>query len=270
MIRLKYDPPYDWDAMLSFLAKRAIPGVESGDGATYYERTIEICDTRGLMRVTPKRDALVVSLPAAFGAHRKEIAARLRRMFDLDADPGVIAACLAKDRLLAPLVAKRPVLRLPGAWDPFEIAVRAIVGQQVSVAAARGVLAKMTARYGMQMSEGRSLFPRPTDLSEAGVLPMPKRRAATIRRVAAAVASGDLIFDGPADELIRRLQKVDGIGPWTANYIAMRALGDRDAFPSGDLILRRAAGNLSASQLERRAEVWRPWRAYAVLHLWAG
>ncbi len=270
MIRLRYDPPYDWDALLSFLARRAVPGVESCDGATCYERTIEIGDTRGLMRVTPKRNALVVSLPATFSVHRTEIAARLRRMFDLDADPRVIAARLAKDRLLAPLVAKRPGLRLPGAWDPFEIVVRAIVGQQVSVAAARGVLAKMTARYGMQVSDGRSLFPRPTDLSEAGVLPMPKRRAATIRRVSAAIASGELTFDGPSNEFIRHLQNVDGIGPWTANYIAMRALGDRDAFPSGDLILRRAAGNLSASQLERRAEVWRPWRAYAVLHLWAG
>ncbi|MBK5259445.1 MAG: DNA-3-methyladenine glycosylase 2 family protein [Thermoanaerobaculia bacterium] len=256
--------------MFSFLAKRAIPGVESCDGATYYERTIEIGDTRGLMRATPKRDALVVSLPTAFAAHRRGIVARLRRMFDLDADPGVIAARLAKDRLLAPLIAKRPGLRLPGAWDPFEIAVRAIAGQQVSVAAARGVLTKITARYGMQLSEGRCLFPRPEDLSESGALPMPTRRAATIRRVAAALTSGELRFDASADDVIRRLQDVDGIGPWTANYIAMRALGDRDAFPSGDLILRRAAGNLSASQLERRAEAWRPWRAYAVLHLWAG
>jgi AraC family transcriptional regulator of adaptative response / DNA-3-methyladenine glycosylase II len=170
-------------------------------------------------------------------------------LFDVDADPRAIHATLAKDRMLAKLLRKRPGIRVPGAWDSFELAVRAIVGQQVSVAAARTILGRIAAAHGFV----------PERLADATIDGMPRRRAETIRLLARAfVEEGGL----PA-----RLTSIPGIGPWTEQYIAMR-LGDPDAFPSGDLILRRNAGNLTESALLRRAEAWRPFRAYGAMLLW--
>jgi len=197
------------------------------------------------------RAGVVVRHEAAEGALRvpQRAASRAWRLFDLDADPRAIRATLAKDRLLAPLLRKRPGVRVPGAWDPFELAVRAIVGQQVSVAAARTILGRIAASHGFA----------PERLAEVTIDGMPRRRAETIRLLARAVVSeGGL----PA-----RLESIPGIGPWTSQYIAMR-LGDSDAFPAGDLILRRHAGNLTERELLRRAEAWRPWRAYGAMLLW--
>lgn len=232
MMREGYRTPFDWHGVLGWLGARAIPGIESVEENTYI---------RGRVRVSHDGDAILTN-----GAR-----ARVRRVFDLDADPALIHAVLSRDRMLRPLLAKRPGVRVPGAWDPFELAVRAIVGQQVSVAGARTILGRIAAAHTLTAER----------LAEVTVEGMPRKRAETIRTLARAVASGEVIL-GRSD-----LTQLPGIGPWTANYIAMR-LGDADAFPAGDLILRRNAGTLSERELLKRAEAWRPFRAYAALLLW--
>lgn len=232
MMREGYRTPFDWHGLLAWLGARAIPGIESVEENTYI---------RGRVRVTHDGDAVLTN-----GARD-----RVRRIFDLDADPAAIHAVLSRDRMLRPLLAKRPGVRVPGAWDPFELAVRAIVGQQVSVAGARTILGRIAAAHTLTAER----------LAEVTVEGMPRKRAETIRTLARAVASGDVIL-GRSD-----LTQLPGIGPWTANYIAMR-LGDADAFPAGDLILRRNAGKLTERELLKRAEAWRPFRAYAALLLW--
>jgi AraC family transcriptional regulator, regulatory protein of adaptative response / DNA-3-methyladenine glycosylase II len=232
IMRESYRTPFDWNGLLTWLAARAIPGVEVvGDGAY----------VRGDVRVWHEHDAV----------HTTAQPERVRRVFDLDADPAAIHAVLKKDRLLAPLVSKRPGVRVPGAWDPFELAVRAIVGQQVSVAGARTVLGRIAVAHTLT----------PERLAEVTVEGMPRKRAETIRTLARAVVQRDVIL-GESD-----LTQLPGIGPWTASYIAMR-LGDAEAFPAGDLILRRNAGNLTERELLKRAEKWRPYRAYAAMLLW--
>jgi AraC family transcriptional regulator of adaptative response / DNA-3-methyladenine glycosylase II len=192
-------------------------------------------------------------------------------MLDLDADPAAVAAVLAGDPALAPLIEARPGLRVPGAWDGFELAVRAILGQQVSVRGATTLTGRLAERYGKSLAEPEagllSVFPRPEALADAQVeaIGMPAARAETIRRLARAVASDRLSLSptAPFAETRACLLEIPGIGPWTAEYVAMRALRDPDAFPASDLWLRRAGAT------ERRAESWRPWRAYAAVHLWA-
>lgn len=220
--------PFDWDGLLSWLGARAIDGVESVDGASY---------VRGGVRVT--FDGAEV--------HTTGEPERVRRLFDLDADPRAIHGAFARDRMLAPLLRARPGVRVPGTWDPFELAVRAIVGQQVSVAGARTILGRIAATHGFE----------PHVLAEVAVAGMPRSRAETIRSLARAVLEGTPVTEA----------RVKGIGPWTTSYIAMR-MGDADAFPAGDLVLRRNAGNLTERELLRRAEKWRPFRAYAALLLW--
>lgn len=224
--------PFDFDATLAWLAARAIPGVEAVADGVY---------TRGAVRVWREGDEV----------HTTGDEARVRRLFDLDADPRAIHAALGRDRMLAPLLRRRPGIRVPGAWDAFELAVRAIVGQQVSVAAARTILGRIAATHGIAADA----------LAEVTVEGMPRKRAETIRTLARAVASGEVVLG--RDDLTR----LPGIGPWTASYIAMR-LGDADAFPAGDLVLRRNAGDLLERDLLRRAEKWRPFRAYAAMLLW--
>lgn len=232
-MRIPYRAPFDWDGVLTWLGTRAIAGLEAVHDGAY---------VRGPARVTHDGSAIV--------AHRAA-AARVRRLFDLDADPDAVHRVLARDPLLAPLVRKRPGVRVPGAWDPFELAVRAIVGQQVSVAGARTLLGRIAARHGLA----------PAALAEAEIDGMPRRRAETIRTLARAVRDGEIVLG--RDDLTR----LPGIGPWTASYIAMR-LGDPDAFPAGDLVLRRNAGIVSERELLARAERWRPFRAYAAMLLW--
>ncbi len=233
MVLLRYSTPFDWPMISGWLRARAIEGVERVDDDAYVRGGVVVRHDAG-------RQGVWCAPPARL---------QTTRLFDLDADPAAIRKTFAKDPLLAPLIRKRPGVRVPGAWDPFELAVRAIVGQQVSVAAARTILGRIAAVHGFV----------PERLAEVTIDGMPRKRAETIQRLARAVAAhGEL----PAD-----LTSIAGIGPWTANYIAMR-LGDRDAFPAGDLILRRHAGNLTERELLRRAEAWRPFRAYGAMLLW--
>jgi AraC family transcriptional regulator of adaptative response / DNA-3-methyladenine glycosylase II len=284
-VRLAYRPPYDWDAMLAFLAARAIPGVElvSGDG---YRRTIAIGDTGGTISVTPAaKNRVDISVRFPDIAALPQIIARARRVFDLAADPDMIGAHLSQDPVLAPLVASRPGLRVPGAWDGFELAVRAIFGQQITVPAATRLLGKLVQVHGLLLpgttkdSEGLShLFPSPARIAGADLaaLGMPNARATAVTSLAQAISGDPTIFSRGAslEAAIAKLRSLPGIGEWTAQYIAMRELREPDAFPAADIGLMRAMATAdgrrpSPSELMSRAERWRPWRAYAALHLWA-
>lgn len=276
-IELPYRAPYDWDHVLSFLAFRAIAGVEACD-ARGYRRTFRLGAGSGVLEVwnDARRRRLVVAFPAACAIYEEEIARRVRGLFDLDHEPGELATALSSDPLIGPILQARPGIRVPGAWDGFEIAVRAVVGQQVSVAAARGVLSRIAAEHGERIDETDSrcalLFPDAERL--AGVAldrGMPRARIATLQALAEAAASQRLPLKrgGEPGAAIAALRAIRGIGEWTAGYVAMRALGARDAFPAGDLVLRRAAGGLTTRELGARAEAWRPWRAYATMLLWS-
>ena len=269
---LPYTPPYDWEAMSRFLAVRATPGVERVD-ASGYCRTISINGFTGSIAVAPMEsgNALTVDVAIPDRALVPSIVERVAAMFDVDHDPAVISTALGSQRLFKRVCASHAGIRLPGAWDPFELAIRAILGQQVSVRAATTMAGRLAARWGdaveTELGADR-LFPWPATLVDAkleriGVL---STRAKTIRLLSQQVCSGTLSFASPS--IIEDLQKIAGIGDWTAQYIAMRALKNTDAFPSGDLILRRKAGNCTAKMLEKRSQKWRPWRAYAVMLLW--
>lgn len=285
VLRLPYAPPYDWAAVHAFLAARAIPGVEDArDGA--YRRTLAIGDVHGEVEVAPCVDAcaLRVAIRVSDVAVLSDVVARVRRVFDLEADPGAIAGHLAHDPLLAPLVAARPGLRVPGGWDGFELAVRAILGQQVSVAGARTLAGRLVERWGEPLAGARGdcltrVFPTPARLADAdpASLGVPRSRGEALRALARAARDDARLF-GTAqslDDAVARLRALPGIGEWTAQYVALRALREPDAFPADDLGLQRALADEdgrrpSAPQLLRRAEAWRPWRAYAAQHLWTG
>jgi len=284
-VKLGYRPPYDWDSILSFLSARAIAGIEAVSSGRY-ARTIAIGDQRGVLIVEPaEKNCLTAivrfpnlrSLPA--------IIARVRRVFDLAADPQAIGAHLSRDPLLAPRVAARPGLRVPGAWDGFELAVRAILGQQITVPAATGLAGKLVLSYGEKIVDRDALdhglthlFPTPQQLAGADLaaIGMPKARRMALAALAAAVVADPRIF-GPRrslEEAVAQLRSLAGVGEWTAQYIAMRELREPDAFPAADIGLMRAMRDRrgvrpSPAQLLAYAERWRPWRAYAALHLWA-
>ena len=272
VFRLAYRPPYDWSTVRDFLAARATPGVESVE-ANRYQRTIAIGNAAGTIAISPAGDGPALTLEVRYGDPRAllSIVERVRRMFDLGADPSGIAQQLAGDSLLKHPMQAHGGIRVPGAWDPFELTVRAIVGQQISVAAATTIAGRLAARWGSPVDGGLALtrlFPTPQQLKdapaeEAGIIPA---RAATLRALARAVIDQRVCFEG--DSAMRSLLAIPGIGEWTAQYVAMRALNEPDAFPSGDLVLRRMAGDLSARELDRRSKAWRPWRAYAVMLLW--
>jgi AraC family transcriptional regulator, regulatory protein of adaptative response / DNA-3-methyladenine glycosylase II len=285
-VRLAYRPPYDWDAMLSFLSARAIPGVEAVAGNVYW-RTIAIGDACGVIGVAPDdKNRVKVSVRFPDMAALPQIIARVRRVFDLAADPDMIGAHLSLDPMLAQLIARRPGLRVPGAWDGFELAVRAIFGQQITVPAATRLLGKLVAAHGTLLPastrdvEGLShLFPSPARLASAdlAVLGMPNARATAVASMAEAITADPTIFSRGAslEQAIAKLRLLPGIGEWTAQYIAMRELREPDAFPAADIGLMRAMAAAegrrpSPAELLSRAERWRPWRAYAALHLWAG
>ena len=282
-LSLPFRPPFDDAALLSFLATRAVPGVEVVSNGVY-RRTAQVAGTAGVVEasVDGSRGTLSLRLWGLGPAAALTASRRAGRLFDLDADPGTIATHLAADSLLAPLVARRPGLRVPGAWDPFETAVRTILGQQVSVKAARTLAARLASKFGRPLPpeaarEGLSLlFPRAEELAEADVasIGLTSRRAETLRHLAREVALGRIDL-GPAASLHEaeaRLASVPGIGPWTAQVIALRALGEPDAFPAGDLGLRKALAQGAAlptiPAVEARSRAWRPWRAYALIHLW--
>jgi AraC family transcriptional regulator of adaptative response / DNA-3-methyladenine glycosylase II len=280
---LPYRAPYDWSSMLDFLAARAIPGLEVVAGGRY-SRVVEIAGAVGEIEVAdaPDQSALSVNVRFPSLGALPGIIARVRRVFDLAADPATIAAALARDPLLRPLVEARPGLRVPGAWDGFEIAVRAVLGQQITVAAATRLAGKLVASLGPPVA-GRLESPGLThafppaesfEIEAIAALGMPRSRAAAIAGVAAAVLADPRLFDPRRDlaEAVSRLRALPGIGEWTAQYIAMRALRESDAFLAADVALQRMLAVDSrrpdARELLARAEAWRPWRAYAVLHLW--
>lgn len=276
-IDLPYRPPYDWAAIHVFLAARAIPGVEAAtDG---YARTVAVGGRHGSVTVAPGQGDCLRATIRADTAAVPEIGARLRNLFDCAADPAAIGAVLSRDPHIAPLVAARPGLRVPGAWSGFELGVRAILGQQVSVAAATRLAGRLVAALGTPvagMGDLTHVFPDPEAVADADIariLNMPRARGAAIQALAAASLTEPDLFDPDQDRATGRLTAIRGIGPWTAQYIAMRALRDADALPVGDIGLMRAldtgAGRPTPAQLLARAEAWRPWRAYAAMHLWA-
>jgi AraC family transcriptional regulator, regulatory protein of adaptative response / DNA-3-methyladenine glycosylase II len=275
LFRLRFRPPYHWQGMLAFLEARAIPGVEVVDQESYV-RSISTNGSDGYFEVSLDEKNLGLLVRVQFGDPRSLffIVERIRSMFDLNADWGTIVQGLRADPLLAEQVEANPGLRIPGCWNGFELATRAILGQQITVKGATSLAARIVKAFGRQFSPGVNLthlFPSPEVLADANLanIGLPKARAETIRTLARAVCDGQLSFQGiVASEAILRLREIPGIGKWTAEYIAMRALGEPDAFPSGDVGLLRASGLGCFSDLERRAEAWRPWRAYAAMYLW--
>jgi AraC family transcriptional regulator of adaptative response / DNA-3-methyladenine glycosylase II len=283
-VLLRYKPPYDWDSMISFLKMRAIPGVESVSDGMYF-RTVEIAGKRGFVRVRPTAgNALEATVSFPELSALPTMIARLRRVFDLSADPEIIERDLSEDPFLAALIRRHPGLRVPGAWDGFELAMRAVLGQQITLVAAVNLAAKLVVRYGQRLAGPACatvglthVFPRPEQLAEAdlSVLGMPRSQAKTLAAIASAVTADPDMF-GPRrtlKEAIEQLRRVPGIGEWTAQYIAMRALREPDAFPAADIGLSRALTHdnrvkPTPREVLARAEAWRPWRAYAAQHLW--
>jgi DNA-3-methyladenine glycosylase II len=285
-LELPFRQPFDWTRMLRFIGGRASAGVESVEDGVY-RRAIEWRGVHGTVEAQPhaRKHRLVVTVEGEIARHADELAAPLSRMFDLHADPRAIAACLSRDPLLAPLVDAAPGLRVPGAWSGFELVVRTIVGQQVSVKGASTIMNRIVQRAGRRIEghphEGTAWrFPAPAELAAADLdkIGMPTRRIAAVRQFAQAVASGALPLDTPGadhERLKRDLLALPGIGPWTVGYVAMRALRDPDAWPDADLVLMQAIAKRDPSairpaQQRVHTERWRPWRAYAAMHLWNG
>jgi AraC family transcriptional regulator of adaptative response / DNA-3-methyladenine glycosylase II len=280
-LRLPFRPPFDWPALLAFLQARATPGVESvADGV--YRRSLRVGGASGTVAVEPipGTHQLVARIRLDAPGVLIDVAERLRRIFDLGADPVVIAAHLERDRRLRPALAARPGLRVPGTWDGFELAVRAILGQQISVKGATTLAGRLAEAYGEPLERGDGgvtrLFPTPEALAGARLtrLGVVASRARAIRALARAVAKGELVLDagGEPGPTLHVLRALPGVGDWTAQVVAMRALREPDAFPASDLGLRRALGRgdaaASARDVEQAAEPWRPWRAYAAMYLW--
>ena len=282
VLLLRYQRPYDWGATIAFLRQRAIAGIEQV-GAQRYARTLQLDGLTGTVTVEPADgNALRATVRFPKLSVLPAMIARLRRVFDVGADPLAIAAHLAKDPTLAPLVKARPGLRVPGAWDGFELAIRAVLGQQITVVAAARLAGRMVAAYGEPLSSPSGslthVFPRPEVIAAADLasLGMPRSRAAALSAVAAAAVADPHVFDANCglDDAVKRLRAIRGVGEWTAQYIALRQLREPDAFPAADLgLLRAIAGREgrkhSSSELIDRANAWRPWRAYAAQHLWA-
>lgn len=281
-LRLGYRPPLAWDDMLGFLDDHAMAGVEvvAGDA---YARTVEVGSHKGWVRVAPgsKANTLAVECAPTLAPAIGTVLARLKQLFDLGARPEAIAAHLGADPLLADAVAGNPGLRVPGTLDGFGLAWRTILGQRISVRAATTVAGRLVAAFGTTIETPipglDRLAPTPASIADACVdtlapLGMTRDRALSILALARAVADGRLRLEPGADpeETIDRLRSLPGVGDWTAQMIAMRALGWPDAFPVGDLGLRRGLGEPSPAQALTLAERWRPWRSYAVMHIWYG
>jgi AraC family transcriptional regulator, regulatory protein of adaptative response / DNA-3-methyladenine glycosylase II len=280
-LRLPYRAPLALGELFAFFRTRAIAGVEEPTPAGGYRRTLRLPHRVGIVELAAGDGCVQCTLRLADVRDVGVAVARCRRLLDLDADPAAVAAALGADPLLAPLVAERPGLRVPGCVDGCEIAVRAVLGQQVSVAAARTHAGRLAQRHGdpLPAPDGTltHVFPTATALAQADddVLAMPERRRETLRGVCAALRDGAVDIGPGADRARARrdLLALPGIGPWTVEYVAMRALGDPDAFPASDLGvlhgLRALGVEADAREAERRSQAWRPFRAYTVLHLWS-
>lgn len=275
-IRLPYREPYDFAGILSFLSLRAIPGVESVTPAQY-QRTIRVDGEVGQISISndAKDHSLCCRIELGSSKPLIRIVDRIRRLFDLNALPQDIQCHLERDKSLAKLMKQNPGQRLPGSWDGFEIAVRAIVGQQISVKGATTIMGRIADKYGDKVEYG-IIFPEPKILSaiDPGELPMPGTRARAIKMMSQAILDGELNLGvaNDTESLVEQLVAIKGIGHWTAQYVAMRALNDPDAFLHNDLVLLKVAkekmGINNEKELLERAQAWRPWRAYAGMHLW--
>lgn len=282
---LAFQPPFDWQRMLNFFAARMTAGVEAVIDGVYW-RNIEFKGSAGTLSVAmaPSQDHLIATVHGEVSRHIDDLVEPISHMFDLYAKPDDIDRCLSVDPWLASLVQKRPGLRVPGAFSGFELVVRTIVGQQVSVKGATTIVGRLVQRAGVQVPESHVeqlawRFPTPDALARVDLdkIGMPGKRVETLQRVAAAVASGELSLnvshgDDVAD-LRRQLLAMPGIGPWTVEYIAMRAWRDPDAWPASDLVLMNLMTqqdpSLTRLALHKvRAEAWKPWRAYAAMHIW--
>ncbi len=291
-LALSYRPPLAWESLLAFLGARAAPAVECvQDGR--YARTLSVAGHAGVIHVSRPRPrverdgegrsaalpVLHLDVSSSLLPVLLAVSARVRRLFDLDAEPERIASHLASSGF-GPIHGEARGLRVPGAADSFELAIRAILGQQVSVKGASTLMSRLTATFGapiqtehpqltcLAATAERIAQANPAAIAKIG---LPRARATTIHLLATRVAEGSLVIEPEADvrALTRQLIDLPGIGPWTAEYIVMRAVHWPDAFPASDLVLRRSAGNLSPAKLLRAAEEWRPWRAYAAMHLWS-
>ncbi|WP_426750856.1 AlkA N-terminal domain-containing protein [Myxococcus sp. Y35] len=283
---IPYRPPYDWASMQAHLEARALSGLELVE-AGRYRRTVAHARGAGVVEVVPApgRDGLLATLRLPDVQALPSVVAQVRRVFDVGADTEVIGAHLSRDARLAPLVARRPGLRAPGGWDGFELAVRAVLGQQVTVAAARNLGSRLVAEYGEPArpeatgdSRLTRTFPRPERLAHEDLrrLGMPAARARTLTSLAAAAAADPRLFQPGAslEDTVARFKRIPGIGDWTAQYIALRAVREPDAFPSADVALLRALTDAQGlrptpDEVLRQSERWSPWRAYAAQHLWA-
>ncbi|MGB6306569.1 MAG: AlkA N-terminal domain-containing protein, partial [Steroidobacteraceae bacterium] len=277
--QLEFRPPFAWSRLLDYLGRRAIPGVEMAD-ATHYRRTVAIEDHRGWMAVSrgKKDNALDVEISPSLTPVIGAVIARVKRLFDLGAVPDAVSALLLQDPLLAKVVRKIPGLRVAGAFDGFELAVRAILGQQVSVKGATTLAGRWAQAFGDPIAtpfpELNRLTPSAQRMlgigaDEIAALGIVGARARCLSGLARAVLDKQVVlsFAPNVEDQIEGLMRLPGIGPWTAHYIAMRALHWPDAFPSGDLMLMRAA-NASERELQQLSQAWRPWRAYATHYLW--
>ncbi len=281
-LHLPYRPPLDWHTLIRFLKSRETPGVEVIDDDCY-RRTIELHDQPGEIEVRrePNEPVLHVRVTLASYEQLMPVVERVRRLFDLGADPLQISNHLAQDSRLGEMLQKRPGLRVPGVWDAFELALRAVLGEQLTLVDAKSVIARIVRTFGRPIKTTvprlTHLFPRPEDLSTANFssIGVPPARAETLRALARATCEGKLNSAAcrSLDDIISRLCAIPGMGRHRANYIAMRAFGEPDAFPSADLGLRRVLTTgrklLSEDEFLRTAETWRPWRAYAAMQLWA-
>ena len=277
--RLPFQAPFAADTLLSFLGARAVPGIEETRDGTYV-RSVRQPSGAAVAAMSPRSDHVIVRVSSEGSPDLDDLRDRARRAFDLDADAATIDTTLAADPTMIPLVTRIPGIRVPGTFDGFELVVRAIYGQQVSVAGARTSLGRLVSAAGTPLERPSGgithLFPTAERVAELPleVFGMPRARAETIRRVALLVADGELDLSGeaPHEETLRRLGDVPGIGPWTLAYVSMRALRDPDAFMAGDLGVRKGFEALGLASMQpamlARAERWRPWRAYAVMHLW--
>ena len=281
-MHLQYHPPFEAKSLLAFLQRRAIPGVEEVLNGCY-RRTVLLPTSKGIIELEPIEQANSVQLRVQLNdlSDLSTLVRRCRYLFDLDAVPEPIAIVLATDPLLAPLVKARPGLRVPGTLDGFELTVRAIIGQQVSVVGARTLSARLVTALGEPLEQPNGtlthFFPTPRAMAHSDLqgLGLTRSRVIALQALARAVTEEGLKLDRDTDQeqTITRLLRIPGIGPWTTSYVAMRALGDPDAFPATDLGLRRAFEQLgqpsNTINIEKYAESWRPWRAYGAHHLWA-
>lgn len=285
-IALPYQAPFDWAHMLNYLEVRSSPGVELIKGNSY-RRAIKHQDSPGVLLVQPhpRRNALIARLEGAVHEHAAALTSPIRQMFDLDRNPGDLQAGFAEDPWLSQLVTEYPGIRVPGTWSVFELVVRTIVGQQVSVKGATTIMGRIIERAGMRLdlpSEQHLFweFPTPIALADADLngVGMPGRRIAAVQNFARAVANGAVCLCDPVRNVVAirtALLNCPGIGPWTVEYAAMRALRDTDAWPENDLVLMQAIANrhpalLRPGQRNEHAERWRPWRAYAAMLIWNG